>query len=319
MENMEIISSNKVEEQNKIFFVSTLKHILSSIIFKAFLVCFLLLGNFLPARAAMFTVETYPQVDGANVAIPLSRLMAEQLIGKDRLKGSTGESLTAFKTTHNAYVNLITKKADIIFVFGPSDEELKLAEANNVKLKLTPIGREAFVFLVNLENPVNGLTIEQIRDIYSGKVCNWSEVGGTDQDITAYQFNKNFGSRTFMEQIVMGNVPMAATLKVHYWIKDEVPFGVIDVYNLVYQGEAAMGYSFYSFVRDRRGVKLLALDGHECNEESIRNEVYPLTVTLYAVTRVEKPEKDGVGKMLAWLTSEEGQLAVEKSNFVALH
>jgi phosphate transport system substrate-binding protein len=289
MKNMDIVSSNKAEKQNIFFFVSTHKHMLSSIIFKAFLVCFLVLGNFLPTRAAMLTIETYPRVDGANVAIPLSRLMAEQLIGKDRLKGSTGESITAFKTTHNAYVNLITKKADIIFVFGPSDEELKLAEANNVKL------------------------------IYSGKVRNWSKVGGTDQDITAYQFNKNFGSRTFIEQIVMGNVPMAATLKVHYWIKDEVPFGVIDVYNLVYQGKAAMGYSFYTFVHNRRGVKLLALDGHECNKESIRNEVYPLTVTLYAVTRVEKPEKDGVGKMLAWLTSEEGQLAVEKSNFVALH
>ncbi|HWR40729.1 MAG TPA: substrate-binding domain-containing protein [Patescibacteria group bacterium] len=283
--------------------------------FTVFLVCWAVLAYAVPVKAAMFTLETYPRVDGATIAIPMGKLMAEKLIGKEQLAGSSGANVTAFKTTHNAYVNLITGQADIIFVFGPSDEETKLAETQHVKLRFTPIGKDAFVFLTNMENPVQELSLQQIQAIYAGKIVNWNEVGGNDEDIIAYQRNKNSGSQTFMEQRVMVDMPLVNT--------PVISSSMYDVIDAVYQKKTAIGYSFNYFANQmyKRGerVKFLAVDGRECSRENIRDEVYPLTVTLYAVTRVEDRVNDSVNKMLVWLDSEEGVSVIEEGGFIPLN
>lgn len=82
-----------------------------------------------------------------------------------------------FNTTHQAYVNLIEKKADLILVAGPSDEELRLAKSRGIQMRLTPIGWDAFIFLAHQDNPVKGLSSEQVRRIYEGAIHNWNEVG----------------------------------------------------------------------------------------------------------------------------------------------
>lgn len=280
-----------------------------------FVMCLVLLVDTLPAHAAMFTLQNYPRVDGATIAIPMGKLMAEKLIGKEEVAGKELENVTAFKTTHNAYVNLIMGKADIIFVFGPSDEELQLAASRNVKLKLTPIGKDAFVFLANKENPVNDLSLEQIQAIYSGIIVNWSTVGGNDWDIVAYQRNKNSGSQTFMEQRVMFDLPLAKT--------PVVSSSMYDVIDMVYRKNSAIGYSFNYFANNmhRRSekVKFLAVGGQECSRENIRSEKYPLTVTLYAVTRQEDKVNEAVAKMLDWLASGEGGSVIEEGGFVPLN
>lgn len=286
---------------------------MASMVLKFILVCLFVFAGVLPARAEVFTLETYPRVDGATVAIPLGHLMAEALIGQEQIKGRDIAGVTAFRTTHTAYINLITGKADVVFAFSPSDEEYALAVANNVKLILTPVGRDAFVFLAHRENPVNGLTLEQVRGIFSGGICNWSEVGGNDWAIAAWQREKNSGSQTFMEQAVMPGVPLAKSLPVSSGMRD-----VVDVVNY---DKKAVAYSFYTFANHmyaRQNIKLLAVDGLECSQENIRAELYPFTVTLYAVTRAGNPANDRVDRLLAWLAGEEGSAAIEKSNFVPL-
>lgn len=65
----------------------------------------------------------------------------------------------------------------------PSDGQKKRAEKSGVTLLYTPFAREAFVFIVNADNPVNSLTEQQVRDIFSGAITNWRAVGGDDQEI----------------------------------------------------------------------------------------------------------------------------------------
>jgi len=77
-----------------------------------------------------------------------------------------------------AYDRLIRGETDIIFVARPSKAHLEQALQMNVELHLTPIGREAFVFFVNERNPVQGLTIDQILDVYSGEITHWHALGG---------------------------------------------------------------------------------------------------------------------------------------------
>ena len=65
------------------------------------------------------------------------------------------------------------------------------------------IGLDGFVFLVNKENKVDSLTLEQIQKIYTGEITNWSNVGGENEEIVAYQREANSGSQNLMEKMVM--------------------------------------------------------------------------------------------------------------------
>ena len=89
--------------------------------------------------------------------------------------------------TIEAYERLITGQTDMIFAAAPSQDQLDRAAEQGVELRLTPIGKEAFVFFVNSRNPVTDLTVEEIQGIYSGEITNWSEVGGRRESIRPFQ------------------------------------------------------------------------------------------------------------------------------------
>src|SRR5262249_51825437 len=80
--------------------------------------------------------------------------------------------------TSGASGGLIRGRVDLIFAArSPSDDELGLAEKLGMKLDARPVALDAFVFLLNVKNPVADLKSEQIRDIYSGRIVNWRAVG----------------------------------------------------------------------------------------------------------------------------------------------
>ncbi|TDF93270.1 PstS family phosphate ABC transporter substrate-binding protein [Paenibacillus piri] len=262
---------------------------------------------------AMFKAETYPKVDGATAAVPFGRILMSELIGTNK---AWTEKHVRFSTTHAAYENLIAQKADIIFVAAPSDEELKLAEDNGVKLRLTPLGKDAFIFIVHKDNPVRNLTARQIQSIYSGEIGDWRGVGGADRQIIAFQREKNSGSQTYMEQKVMKGLKLADPPKVK---KPSGMGGLIDSVADYQNGIHAIGYSFYYFANEmhkRENVAFLSVNGIESNKTNIRNGTYPFTALLYAVTREDESADGPAGRLLAWLQTDKGSSLIEKGGFV---
>lgn len=153
----------------------------------------------------------YPSLDGSTVSVPMAMEFARQHLG---LSETDLESFVFFTTTHSAYEMLIYKKpnkapkipsqntvmdterpVDLIIVTPPSDEELALAKENNVTLVQEPVCLDAFVFITHKDNPVESLTVEQVRKIYSGEITNWAEVGGDDRRIAAYQRERTPAAR----------------------------------------------------------------------------------------------------------------------------
>jgi ABC-type phosphate transport system, periplasmic component len=218
--------------------------------------------------------------------------------------------------THPAYVNLIYGKADLIFVTGPSEEELKLAEDQGVELEIIPVVHEGFVFLANKDNPVEGLTLEQIRGIYTGKITNWKEVGGSDMPITPYQRPVNSGSQTgFLEMVMKEEIPMEPLME-----QVVAEMGALIDAVAAYDNEpSAIGYSYYYFVMDMWGndqIKLLSVDGIYPDKDTIRDGSYPLNTAYYAVIRKDEPENSPVREIIDWLLTEEGQLLAEEAGYV---
>jgi phosphate transport system substrate-binding protein len=218
--------------------------------------------------------------------------------------------------THPAYLNLIDKKTDLIFVTSPSAEELKLAQDKGIVMEVVPIVSEAFVFLVNADNPVDNLTLAQIQKIYTGEIKNWKEVGGEDKPIIAYQRPVNSGSQTgFLALVMKGLIPTNPPL-------DQIPVEMgelIDVVASFDHQAAGIGYSYYYFVMDMWGsqnIKLLKVDGVYPDKTTISQKNYPINTAYYAVFRKDEKKDSDVRKIVDWLLSDEGQQLAQDAGYV---
>ncbi len=234
----------------------------------------------------------YPSIDGSTVCVPMAMELARQHLDlpEKHLAG-----FVAFSTTHYAYERLVgrepnptvtlvsrnamlddTHPVDLFLGTEPSDEEWAMARNAGVELVLVPVCYDAFVFLVNGENPVEGLTVQQIQDIYTADIQNWQDVGGEERIIVPYQRPKNSGSQTAMENLVMqGRVLVAENNFVSDGMGDLV--SAIGDYD---NGRASLGYSYlyYVDVLYKSGtVKVLAVDGVKPTAENLRSGAYPFT------------------------------------------
>jgi phosphate transport system substrate-binding protein len=257
--------------------------------------------------------DNYPRLDGATAAYPVYGAIVQGLY--KGLDENTVKEYVQCNTTPTAYERLINKEVDAIFVAEPSEKQLKMAEKSGVELEMTPIGKEAFVFLVNQENPVNNLSVDQIKEIYTKKIQNWKKVGGKSGTIMAFQRPENSGSQTVMENKVMNGLEMAPPLEEEYYeLMGGLVAGVADYRNY----KNAIGYSFRYYVtgmKKNEGIKLLSINGTEPSKENIKTGKYPYTVNVYIVTRKDTKNKN-LDILKNWILSEEGQKIVEKTGYV---
>jgi len=268
-----------------------------------------------PAKDLQLTPEEYPVVDGSTATIPLSEGFAASVM---QTTVEEARQYVMHNTTHDAYINLVDGKADIIFVTSPSKDELDYAKEKGVELAVTPIVNEGFIFLTSTENPVTDLSFRQIQDIYRGKIKNWNEVGGADMDIIAYQRPDNSGSQTGMYDLV---VPESEIAKAPTEMKLQ---GMGDLVEAVadYENEpGAIGYSYYYYVTDmwiNEGVKLLSVDGVKPTPETISDGTYPIMTHYYAVTRKDEAADSSTSKLLSWILSSEGQKIAEQAGYIPM-
>ncbi len=279
--------------------------------------------------------RTFPEMDGSTVCVPMAMEFARQHLGFD---DENVRDFVDFSTTHYAYENLITKRddmhwyftyngkyldyykrepVDLVIATHPSDEELKMAEDAGIELVLEPVCYDAFVFITHKDNPVESLTVQQVKDIYSGKIKNWKDVGGNDEKIRAFQREKNSGSQTAMERLIMGGADMIDPIEV------KVIEGIGELVDAVAEYEnntASLGYTYRYYIDNlykNDEIKTIAIDGIYPTDKNIRSEFYPYTTNYYGVIRKEDENENG-GKFLQWILSDEGQKCVGQAGYITI-
>lgn len=265
-------------------------------------------------QASLQLTENLPKLDGATALYPLYASFAQATYPKDQYPTNRGKVIVS--QTSTAYQNLIDGKVDIIFAAGPSKGQIEAAEEAGVELHLTPIGREAFVFFVNINNPVDNLTIDDIQAIYSGEVTKWTEVGGSRGRIQAFQRPNDSGSQTALENLMEG-VPLieAPTDRVISGMG-----GIIEETANYANYRHALGFSFRYFsmeLMENNEIKHLAINGVYPDKETIRTGEYPISSEFYAITT--QPTNSNVDSFIEWILSKEGQLLVEESGYVPVN
>ncbi|MBR3967343.1 MAG: substrate-binding domain-containing protein [Clostridia bacterium] len=210
------------------------------------------------------------------------------------------DSKMQYKNTVRGYKAIVDGDTDILFCASPSDDQKKYAEDKGVKLVYIPIGLEAFVFFVNENNPVDDLTADEIRRIYSGEIKNWSEVGGANRVINPVSRLKGSGSQTTMEA----------------FMKDR-EIGNKSIFSLL---GGSIGFSFRYYMNgivENENVKILSMNGIAPTPENIKNGTYPVIAEFYAIYR-EDNENENIPLLIDWLLSDEGQTLIEKNGYIGI-
>lgn len=258
--------------------------------------------------------KDYPTVDGSTATLPLSYLLMETATGTD---AETARELIQHHKTTESFYALVDGSADLLLVYEPSQDAWDYAAEEGVELEYQAIGWDAPVFLINDGNPVESLTGDEIVGIYSGEITNWSQVGGEDLPIVAYQRVENSGSQVMMRAQVMKDVPMTdAPTELRTTEMGELVDAIASYRNTA----NSIGYSVYYYIDNmymQAGVKLLAVDGVAPSNAAIASGEYPYRQPFYAVIRADAPADSPARRLYDWLATAEGRALVEQAGYVA--
>ncbi len=261
-------------------------------------------------EAELMKERVYPNTDGSTSAIPIDTSLCTAYLGKSGYEAN-------HTTTHKAFERLLDGEVDLIYTVPLSDEQEKMAMDRNIILESIPLYLEAFVFVVNENNPVDNLTSSQIRDIYSGKITNWSELGGNDAEIVPYQRNKDSGSQNYMTGFMKGEALIEAP-------SEYIVVGMGSIMEAVASydnGINSIGYSVYQYAAgmyksEKGGIKFISVDGIEPTNQSISDMTYPLLSYNYIMYNKANIDKPVIKDFIEWIATDEGQAAILSSGYV---
>jgi phosphate transport system substrate-binding protein len=294
------------------------------------------------------SITNYPIIDGSTSTLPLNRVIACELMGlnyhwqenknsssgintwsiEPKIKGSLKQkfnNIILSSQTHNSFINLIDNKVDIALAARKmSPDEKEYAMSKGVSLIETPIALDAFIFIVSPRNPVEGLTTENIQDIYTGEKTNWTDFGivinQTNPEYSAIQpfiRNPNSGSQELMDLLIMKDLEYI-DLPIY---KENLIFTMAGLIDAIASNPYAIGYTVYYYNKfiirpDITFLKTIAIDGVKPSEQTIANRSYPYTTEVYAVIRSDTDPSSMTFKVYEWLQTETGKRIISYSGYI---
>ncbi len=256
----------------------------------------------------------YIENKGSDTIVNLALAWAEayqEVHSNIRISVTGGGSGTGIASLVNGTVSIANASRAI------KKEELAEAEKNNIKPFETVIARDAIAVIINPENPVNELTIQQISDIYSGKITNWLEVGGEDRPIVKLSRETNSGTHVyFLEEVLrLGSKENKALFSTDTLLLPSSE----GITSEVRDNPNAIGYDGLGYVIPE--VKVIAVakiagDYVMPSAKTVNDGTYPIARDLYMYTNGEP--KGEIKNYIDWIISPEAQKIVTNLGFVPI-
>ena len=261
-----------------------------------------------------FYDSTFPKMAVSAVTAPIG----ENIVSAFSPAILEQEPLLYYGTTEENFRSLLSEEIDILFSPEPSEALLALQREYNTELEWIPISKEAIVFLVSYQNPLQNLYLEDIQNIYSGKITSWENFIGEEIDITAYQKHESSLLQSmFYRHILSKEKTMESPKNLQF----DVQNNLITVPSFYDGSPYAIGYDTYYYAStmlfDYR-IKMLAIDGIYPTKKNIANGIYPLMTNYYAVIRKSSEIYSPQQKLVQYLTSQMGQKLLSASGYIPL-
>ena len=268
------------------------------------------------SETASDSSAAYIENKGSDTIVNLALAWAEKYQGDHpeiRISVTGGGSGTGIAALVNGTVDIANASRRI------KEEEVDEAKSNGIEPLEHIIARDAIAVIVNPENPVSQLTLQQISDIYSGKITNWQEVGGEDRPIVRLSRETNSGTHVYFLETVLrlGNSKDKTLFSMDTLLLPSSE-GIVSE---VRQNPNAIGYDGLGYVPD--DLKMIAIAEETGGAyvlpsiPTVNDKTYPIARDLYMYTN---GEPTGVVKeYLDWILSSEAQQIVADLGFVPVN
>jgi len=243
-------------------------------------------------------------ISGSTTVLPIAQKTAEVFMSKHPdvkitvRGGGSGVGIAA----------LIDKTCDIANSSRPiKDKEIQTAAGKGVNPKANVIAVDGIAIVVHPSNPLDGLTSQQVKDIYTGKISNWSQLGGPNTKIVVVSRDsasgtfEAFGELALHGEKVRPDALMQASNQA--------------VATTVAQTPGAIGYVGLGYVNS--SLKLLSIDGIIPSKQTVLKKQYKYARPLFMYTDGEP--KGIIKSYIDFVTGKEGQKIVEEVGFIGLH
>lgn len=242
------------------------------------------------------------RISGSDTMLQLVRLWAERF-----MRSSPGIPVYVWGGgSARGIDDLLNGRVDLCAVSRPpqAEEARLLASRHGATGMLFAAAKEALSIYAHPDNPVRDLSLAQIRQIFTGEIRNWRDVGGTDLPIRALRRASSSGTFLYFQEHVLDGEA--------YGDHCEVLQDTMAIVSLVRADRSAIGYGGIAHGTDLH----IRVDGVAPTEPEIRSGAYPITRYLYLLA-VDRPNRR-VQNFLDWVQGSQGQQAVRDAGMVAL-
>lgn len=247
-------------------------------------------------------------IKGSDTLVRLGQRWAEEYMKKNPgavVQVSGGGTGTGIAAMLNRTTDICQASRDM------KDKEYKLAADKGITPFRVSVALDGIAVFLNENSPVKNLTFEQLKDIYTGAVTNWKEVGGPDARIILYGRENNSGTYAFFKEHVLDKEDYAAETQT-------LP-GTAAVVNAVAKDKNGIGYGGIAWAKGVRFAAVAVADSGPFvlpSTEAVSDGSYPISRELYWFFN-GKPDGE-LKKFVNWALSEEGQKIAEAIDYVPL-
>lgn len=260
--------------------------------------------------AGVFAASCLAGCSGGSTGSTGSTVSTDGSTSMEKVIGALGEAFEANNSGVTFTYNPTGSGSGIQAVLegrcdiGLSSRSLKEEEKASGLTK-TVLAYDGIAIIVNPANPVSDLTLEQIADIYTGKITNWSEVGGEDAEIVLIGREAGSGTRDGFESIT-------GTEDLCQYRQELTSTG--DVITTVAGNPNAIGYASLASVKDT--VKAISVDGVSPTEETVKNGSYAVQRPFVLVTKTDAVLSETAQKFFDYATSGEANEIITSAGVV---
>jgi phosphate transport system substrate-binding protein len=253
--------------------------------------------------------EEYPLTQGSNPTIRISEELFTKFTGY--YEAETSVEKIKHTGTSESYIDFMKEgsKYEMIIAQQPDPETEKELQGTLFK----PIAKDALVFITNRSNPVNRLSIDEIKRILSGEITNWKSVGGRDESINLFRRNESGGSQILLDKYVLKGAKMTNVPKKN--ITNDMSAMSNQVAMKTSEG-STFGYTTYYFseyVHPIKEIKTIEVEGIKADYNTLYQNQYPIISNIYMGI---KDAGGPAGNIYHWITSEEGQKLIGDTGYV---
>ncbi|MEJ5304641.1 MAG: phosphate ABC transporter substrate-binding protein [Ignavibacteria bacterium] len=249
-------------------------------------------------------------IKGSDTMVILAQRWAEIYMKKNKnvvIQVTGGGSGTGISALINGTTDICNSSRPI-----KKEEKIKLKKKYGTTGVEVRVAIDGLAIYVNEKNPVSELTLQQIREIYTGKINNWKEVGGKDAQIIRYSRENNSGTYVYFKDEVLKKQDFDRTTQY-------LP-GTAAVVNAVAKDPNGIGYGGAAYgvgIKDVKVKKDPNSPAYAPTAENIKKGLYPISRYLYMYLR--KWPQGEIKKFIDWILSEEGQKIVAEVGYFPLN